>query len=228
MVEPVTVAIIAASIAGVGTAHTIGRAAAGDSGFNVGDCSIHYPKEFPQEQLMQVGQSVQWDIVKFIGDNWWAEHELTISATGYLGNDDGDLYGYPTSATPNVPVNRFIILNLTQSGTSENLSSGLLNCSIEPWGGGDAHAEGTADDPWVAMHVHGRWDPAGIGDMQFSFKLGVNTKGSIYIDNATFNGVHGPADDFDIGPGTSEFLEKWRACNYQCSPADNYVLVDMR
>ena len=87
---------------------------------------------------MDVAQSVEWDIIKFTGDNWVMDHELTVSASGYIGNDGGDLYGYQGSDHPNVPINRFILLSLNKSGTSENLSQGLLNCNIEPWGGEDS------------------------------------------------------------------------------------------
>lgn len=236
MVEPVTVAIISASVAAIGTAHTIGRAASGSSGFNVGDCAIHYPKEFPPEQLMDIAESVQWDIIKFRSDVLsvfgGVDSEFTVSATGYLGNDGDDLRGWAGSDHPHVPINRFIVLNLTQGGSSENMSSSLLNCSIEPWGGDDAPAEGAPDDPWVALHVHGRWDPVGIGDMQFSFKLGINTHGQVYTDNVTFNGVVHPLDDFSIASmpdlTVGQMMQRMQECNFTCQPEDTCVVVDFR
>jgi hypothetical protein len=44
-------------------------------------------------------------------------------------------------------------------------------------------AGGTAENPWAAMHVHGRLDPVGPGDIEFSFKLLVKTFGQIRMEN---------------------------------------------
>jgi hypothetical protein len=236
MPEPTSAAIISAGVAVVGTAYAIGKNAMGESGFNVGECTVQYPKEFPSEQLMHVHQSVQWDIIKFKHDILsvfgGVESEFTVSATGYLGNDDDELYGYPDSDHPGVPINRFIGLSLTQGGSSDNMSQSLLNCSIQPWGGPEMPAEGTPEDPWVALHVYGRWDPVGIGDMQFEFKMGINTYGQVYTDEIQFNGVTSPLDDFSIEahPDVSfgEMMDRLRECNFTCEPEDTCVVVDFR
>ena len=53
-------------------------------------------------------------------------------------------------------------------------------------------AEGTPEDPWVALRVAGRFDPVGPGDFQFSFKLDINQFGHLNLSRETFNGTGMP------------------------------------
>jgi hypothetical protein len=191
MPEPVEIAIaaISAGAATVGAVQATAGMATGSSGVNVGRCDVHYPKEFPPQQFAHAGQSVKWDIIKFHGQGGYWDNNLAVAATGYVSNDNTAVVGRPKSEHPTVPVNRFILLSLDKSANSEDMSSGLLNCSIAPWGGSGDIAEGTAENPWVALHVHGRLDPVGPGDIEFSFKLSVNTFGQIHMENPQWTGT---------------------------------------
>jgi len=197
MAEPVsTVAVIEAAAAAVGAVHAVAGSASGDTGFNVGACNVHYPKEFPPSQFAHAGQAVSWDVIKFHAHGGFWDNDLTISASGWLSQDDGPLLVHPVSANPRVPVNRFLLLNLDKSGTSENMSRGLLNVAIAPWGGAGDIAEGTPEDPWVMLRVTGRFDPFGPGDMQYSFQLGINSFGRLSLGHVSYNGD--VWDDFSI------------------------------
>lgn len=189
MAAPVALATISAASAAVGAVNAVNTAATGETGFNVGACSVHYPHEFPTNQFAHAGHSVNWDIIKFHAHGGFWDNDLTISCSGYLSQDSGPLLGYPESAHPNVPVNRFAVLNFDKSGTSENMSRGLLNTTIGPWGGSGDLAEGNAEDPWIALRVSGRFDPFGPGDMEYSFKLGINTFGQLHLEHVTYNGT---------------------------------------
>jgi hypothetical protein len=193
MPEPVEIAIaaIAAGAAIPGAVQATAGLASGSSGVNVGRCDIHYPKEFPPQQFAHAGQSVQWDIIKFHCQGTFWNNDLAVAATGYVSHDNHPVVGRPHSEHPNVPVNRFILLSLDKSAHSEDMSSGLLNCNITPWGGSGDIVEGTAENPWVALHLHGRLDPAGRGDIEFSFKLMVNTFGQIHLDSPYWSGTTG-------------------------------------
>lgn len=186
---PVALVAISAASAAIGavdsTVNTVGNQS---SGVHIGHCNVHYPKEFPTEQFAHAGQSFQKDVVKFTAAGVW-NNELAVSATGYVSNDNGELLGRPDSAHPNVPVNRFILLSFDKSANSEDMSSGLLQCDIELWGGSSDIAEGTAEDPWVALHVHGRFDPVGVGDVEFSFKLLINSFGQVSMSEGTITGT---------------------------------------
>ena len=193
MPEPVstTAAVISAIEAGaavVGVVSATHEMASADSGFNVGRCHVHYPKEFPADQFAHGGQVVGWDIMKFVADGYLWNNYLTVYASGYLSNDNSELLGRPGTDHPHTPVNRFMILTFDKSGTSENMSGGLLNLNIEPWAGDAQIAEGNAHDPWLALKVHGRFDPRGFGDKQFSFKLGINSFGSLHLSGETHSG----------------------------------------
>jgi hypothetical protein len=195
MAEPVTLTAIAAGAAVVGAVQGVYSAVNGDSGFNVSPSSVHYPMQFPANQFAIPGQSVGWDILKFYAIGAFYDNELAVAASGYVSNDDGDLVGWHGSDHPNIPVNRFILLQFDKSGSSENLSGGLLNVNISPWAGDNHIAEGNAEDPWVALRVTGRFDPRGHGDMQYSFKLGINSHGRLHLSNVEYNGTAG---DFDV------------------------------
>jgi len=188
MTPPIAPAIISAASAAVGAVNAVNTAATGETGFNVGPCNIHYPHEFPQNQFAHQGHSVNWDVIKFHAHGGFWDNDLTVAVSGYLSNDSGELLGYPQSDHPNVPVNRFAVLNFDKSGTSENMSRGLLNCNIGPWGGSGDLAEGDAANPWIALRVSGRFDPFGPGDMQYAFKLSVNTFGQLHLEHVTYNG----------------------------------------
>jgi len=195
MAEPVTLTAIAAGAAVVGAVQGLYTAVNGESGFNVSGSSVHYPKEFPANQFAHHGQSVTWDILKFTAIGAFWDNDLAVSATGYVSNDNTPVVGWQGSEHPNIPVNRFIRLQFTKSGSSENMSGGLLNVNISPWAGDGEIAEGSAEDPWAALLVTGRFDPRGHGDMQYSFKLGVNSFGSLYLSEVNYNGTAG---DFDV------------------------------
>jgi hypothetical protein len=192
MPEPVsTIAIIEVGAAVVGA--IAGSAAAvpgGDTGVNVGACSIHYPKEFPTEMFAHAGQSVQRDVIKFHSEGAFYDNDLAVAMTGYVSHDHEALLGRPGSDHPNVPVNRFILLTLDKSSNSEDMSRGLLTVNIGLWGGASDIAEGTADDPWVALHVHGRFDPLGPGDIEYSFKLMISSFGQIAMSDENWTGTY--------------------------------------
>jgi hypothetical protein len=191
MAEPVTTtAVIAAGAAVVGAVVATVNAVSGDTGVNVGKCDVHYPKEFPTEQFAHGGQSFQRDVVKFHSEGAFYNNDLAVAATGYVSHDSGPVVGRPDSAHPNVPVNRFILLSFDKSSNSEDMSRGLLTCNISLWGGASDIAEGTAEDPWVALHVHGRFDPLGPGDIEYSFKLMVNSFGQIHMTNENWTGTY--------------------------------------
>lgn len=186
---PVALVAISAASAAIGavdsTVNTVGNQS---SGVHIGHCNVHYPKEFPAEQFAHGGQSFERDLIKIHSEGVW-NNNLAVSATGYISHDSNPMLGRPDSAHPNIPVNRFILLSFDKSSNSEDMSSGLLNCDIELWGGASDVAEGTPEDPWVALHVHGRFDPVGIGDVEFSFKLMVNTFGQIHMSNENITGT---------------------------------------
>jgi hypothetical protein len=195
MAEPVTLAAISAGAAVVGAVQAVYTTVNGESGFNVSPSHVHYPAEFPAQQFAHPGQYVGWDVLRFTAIGAFWDNELTVAASGYISNDDSPVVGWAGSAHPGVPVNRFLTLQFDKSGSSENLSGGLLNVNITPWGGDNHMAEGNAEDPWVALRVTGRFDPRGHGDMQYSFKLGINTHGRLHLDDVTYNGTAG---DFDV------------------------------
>jgi hypothetical protein len=197
MTEPVsTIAVIEAAAAALGAVEVVGNGAGGDTGFNVGQCNVHYPAQFPPSQFAHGGQGVNWDVIKFHAHGGFWDNDLSISASGYLSQDHSTIVGHPGSAAPNVPVNRFVLLNFDKSGTSENMSRGLLTVNIGPWGGAGDIAEGTPEDPWIMLRVSGRFDPFGPGDMQYAFQLGVNSFGQISLGHVTYNGD--VWDDFSI------------------------------
>ena len=189
---PAALAYIAAGAQAIGTVKATADMATGSSGFNMGRAHVHYPAQFPTNMFAHAGQTVGWDIIKFTAVGGYWDNELVVAASGYLSNDNSALVGRPDSATPNVPVNRFIVLSFDKSGSSENMSMGLLNVDITPFAGDAAIAEGTPDDPWVALRVTGRFDPVGPGDFQFSFKLDVNQYGHLNLSHETFNGTGMP------------------------------------
>ena len=190
MTEPVTTAAIAAGAAVVGAVQATIQMAGGDTGVNVGKCDVHFPKEFPPEQFAHPGQSFQRDVIKFHSEGGFYNNDLAVSATGYISNDNGELLGHPSSEHPHVPVNRFILLTFDKSSNSEDMSRGLLTCNIAPWGGGTDIAEGTPEDPWVALYVHGRFDPLGPGDIEYSFKLSISTFGQIFMSDENWTGTY--------------------------------------
>jgi hypothetical protein len=189
---PAALAYIAAGAQVIGTVKAASDMATGSSGFNVGKCHVHYPAQFPTNQFAHSGQVVGWDIMKFTAVGGFWDNELVVAASGYLSNDNTALVGRPDSATPNVPVNRFLVLTFDKSGSSENMSMGLLSVDITPWAGDAQIAEGSAEDPWIALKVSGRFDPVGPGDFQFSFKLDVNQFGHLNLSRETFNGTGMP------------------------------------
>ena len=196
MGEPVSatataLAVINATAATVGAVKATGEMASGSSGFNVGRSTAHYPMQFTTNQFAHAGHVVDWDVVKFHADGYIWNNDLAIQASGYISHDSGPLVGRPDSSAPTVPVNRFIVLELGKSGRSEDMSSGLLNVNMGPWGGDNAMAEGTPDDPWIALHVSGRFDPVGPGDMEFSFKLNISSFGQISVDQVSHQGSEG-------------------------------------
>ena len=160
----------------------------GESGFHVSPSNIHYPKEFPSNQFAHAGQSVRWDIMRFeaVGNFW--ENHLAVAASGYVSNDYDEPVGWEGSPNPNIAVNRFIILQFTKSGNSENMSGGHLTVNISPWGGSGTLAEGDGEDPWVALRVGGRFDPRGVGDVEYEFKLMINLLAYISIDKVNWEG----------------------------------------
>jgi hypothetical protein len=123
------------------------------------------------------------------------DNDLAVNCSGYISNDRSPLLGRKDSQHPNIPVNRFVVLQFGESGNSENMSGGLLNVNISPWGGDSGMAEGTPDQPWVALRVAGRFDPRGHGDIQFAFKLQISTHGGLYLSDEQWNGTAG---DFSI------------------------------
>ncbi len=157
---------------------------------NVGACSIHYPKEFPAEMFAHGGQSVQHDVIKFHSEGGFYDNDLAVAMTGYVSHDNTALVGRTGSDHPNVPVNRFILLTLDESSNSEDMSRGLLTVNIALWGGASDIAEGTPEDPWVALHVHGRFDPLGPGDIEYSFKLMINSFGQIAMSDENGTGTY--------------------------------------
>lgn len=184
----VAIAAIAAAAAVPGAVSSTTQMVSGSSGVNVSDTKIHFPKEFSTTQFAKPGQSVEWDIMKFkaVGTLW--DNLCIVSATGYVSNDSGPLLGYPESGSPHVPCNRFVLLEFSKSSHSQDMSQGLLNVNIDAWGGDGVVAEGTAEDPWVALKVHGRFDPVGPGDVEYSYKLMVNTFGHIKMSDASVTG----------------------------------------
>lgn len=191
MAEPVEIAIaaIAAGAAVVGAATGTAATASGSSGVNVSPFNVHYPKEFPPDQFADARQSVQWDIVKFHADGGFWNNDLAVSATGYMSHDRSELVGRPQSDHPHVPINRFMVLTFDKSSNSQDMSSGLLTVNMSLWGGAsDLQAEGTAEDPWVELYIHGRFDPVGPGDVEYSFKLGINTFGELRLSNENITG----------------------------------------
>jgi hypothetical protein len=195
MTEPVTLTAISAGAAVVGAVQGVYSAVNGDSGFNVSPSHIHYPLEFPAAQFAHPGQQVGWDILQFTAIGAFWDNDLAVAASGYVSNDANPLVGWANSASPHVPVNRFITMQFDKSGSSENMSGGLLNVNISPWAGNNHIAEGSPEDPWVALRVTGRFDPRGHGDMQYSFKLGINSWGQLALSEVDYNGTAG---DFDI------------------------------
>jgi hypothetical protein len=189
MTPPVALAYIAAGTGAIGAVNgTISSVNAAESGVHVGRCDIHYPKEFTTDQFAHPGQSIQRDVVKFHAAGTW-DNDLAVAMTGYVSNDNGALQGWPQSAHPHVPVNRFILLGFDKSSSSQDMSRGLLTVNIEVWGGANSVVEGSAEDPWVAVHIHGRFDPVGIGDVEYSFKLLVNSFGHIHMENPNITGT---------------------------------------
>jgi hypothetical protein len=198
MPEPVSATVLGAISAGaavVGAVQGVYTAVNGDSGVHISQTHIQYPKEFDKTQFATPGQSVSWDIMKFTAEGAFWDNDLAVGCAGYVSNDNNPLVGWKGSAHPNVPVNRFVLLQFGESGNSENMSGGLLNVNISPWGGDGSIAEGTPEDPWVALRVVGRFDPRGHGDMQFSFKLQINSHGHLYLSDTAYNGTAG---DFTI------------------------------
>lgn len=204
---PVALVAISAASAAVGAVDATANATGGaDTGVHIGKCNVHYPKEFPTDQFAHGGQSFERDVVKFHASGIWT-NELAVSATGYLSHDSSPMLGHPDSAHPNVPVNRFILLSFDKSPNSEDMSRGLSTSDFELWGGSADVAEGTAEDPWVALHVHGRFDPVGIGDLEYSFKLLINSFGQIHMSNDHLSGS-------DVGGNSSilnhgEYVTVW-------------------
>jgi len=195
MPDPVTLATIGAGVAIVGAVNSVYNTVNGESGVHISQTHVQYPSEFPTNQFASAGQSVGWDIMKFKAEGAFWDNDLAVSATGYISNSNDPLVGWKGSAHPNVPVNRFIVLQFAESGNSENMSGGLLNVNITPWGGNGSIAEGKPEEPWVALRVDGRFDPRGHGDMQFSFKLQISTHGQLYLSDEHYNGTAG---DFTI------------------------------
>jgi hypothetical protein len=195
MADPVTLTAIAVGAAVVGAVQGVYTVVNGESGVHISQTHIQYPREFPMNQFAHPGQSVGWDIMKFTAEGAFWDNDLAVAVSGYVSNDTGPLVGWHGSANPNVAVNRFIVLQFQQSGNSENMSGGLLNVNITPWGGDGSIAEGTPEDPWVALAVVGRFDPRGHGDMQFQFKLSINSQGQLALSHSSWNGTAG---DFNI------------------------------
>ena len=199
MSDPVTIGIaaISAGSAVIGAVNATTNSVEGETGVHVSACNIHFPREFPPDQYAEARQQFNRDIVKFTAFGFW-NNNLAVSATGYISDDDSPVAGRPTSSHPNTPVNRFIVLTFQESPYSEDMSRGLLTVNIELWGGAsDLQAEGTPEDPWIPLHVHGRLDPVGIGDIRYGFKLDINTHGHIRLSNETLTGTY-----FDHHPGT--------------------------
>jgi hypothetical protein len=194
MVEPVsTTAIIEAASAVVGAVSgAVGAAPAGDSGVQVQSCSFHYPKEVPEELFdSTVHKSVMQDAIKFHADGAIWDNDLAVGVSGYVSNNHAPLVGRPNTAHPNVPANRFMVLHLDKSAGSEDMSGGLLTVNIELFGGGDtAIAEGTAEDPWVALHVHGRFDPRSAGDVEYEFKMYFDSFGNVHLGQTSWSGTY--------------------------------------
>jgi hypothetical protein len=201
MTPPVALAYIAAGTGVIGAVNgTVASIGSADSGVHVSHCDVHYPKEFSTDQFAHAGQSVQRDVVKFHAEGGYWNNDLAVAMTGYVSNDNDALQGWPQSAHPNVPVNRFILLGFDKSSNSEDMSRGLLTVNIELWGGANSIAEGTPEDPWVALHVHGRFDPFGPGDAEYSFKLMVNSFGQIHLESPNITGTHiGPMQIDNMG-----------------------------
>jgi hypothetical protein len=196
MSEPVTLAVIGTGAAVVGAVQSAWTAVNGETGFHVSASHIHYPKEFPANQFAHAGQSVRWDIMRFEANGVMWDNQLVVAASGYVSNDRDEPVGWADSENPNIAVNRFVILQFTKSGNSENLSSGLLTVNISPWGGNAVElAEGDGEDPWVALLVHGRFDPVGEGDVQYDFKLMINTLAQVSVSDVNWNGT---GEAFDV------------------------------
>ena len=190
MVTPaIAMAAISAGAAVIGSASAVTSSVEGDTGVHVSPCSVHFPKEFPPDQYAEHSQEFNRDLIKFVAEGYWT-NTLIVSATGFISNDHSPVAGIPTSSHPNVPINRFVILTFQQSGHSEDMSRGLLTVNIGLWGGAtDLQAEGTPEEPWIPLHVHGRFDPVGIGDVRYEFKLDIDTFGNLRLSNTAFTGT---------------------------------------
>src|SRR5688572_23714715 len=79
----------------------------GDSGFKVSQGYVRYPKEFTTDMWVGAHQSVNWDILRFTASGVIYDNELAVNASGYISSNSDPLVGYPGSAHPNVPINRF-------------------------------------------------------------------------------------------------------------------------
>jgi hypothetical protein len=179
---------------------------------------------------------VSWEILRFkCTSAWWgqfAADEFSILATGYLSNNGEELQGFSDSSNPNLPVNRLI--NLSFSKYQSEGFSHLLNVNFEPWGGNVAAVEGSPEDPWVPVEVSGYFDPMGIGEMNFNFKLGVNSQGRVFTDQVRWTGHTNVTDDFDIDAlnsrGIAATIADVQLCaenaGIQCEDAGTFVLVD--
>ena len=174
--EPAT---ISAAAAVVGT--IIGGASAamsgGDSGFTVDDGGgIRYPGNFEKELFVGGHQDVWKSAVSFESDLWWGDNiSCQAMMQGYCsGVNDEELVCYPDSDSPNVPANRFAVVNFTAAGDA--LDHSLLTVNVQTMG-----VEGDANYPTLALIVSGRMDPYGSGDTNYSFQMFLDIYGQISL-----------------------------------------------
>lgn len=164
-------------------------AAGGGSGVNVSPSRVTYPAEFAAAEWAHAGQHVEWDVIKITAAGVFWDNDLAVSASGVVSADANDPLVRPHSDYPTVPVNRFLDLGFAKSGNSEGMSVGSLSIDILPWGSEDP--EGTALVPSVALLVKGHFDPVGVGDATFSFKLTINTHGYIGLSDVEISKFYG-------------------------------------
>lgn len=176
--------VIEAANATVGTAMTVGGAAAeGDEGFVVADASIVYPKELPQNLWVGDHSPLNNDVIKFVMDGWTWNNYCNVAMAGYCSNSTEDPMCYVEGEDPTLPANRWISVRFGVSGSSEDLGEGLITCSIHPHE--DVTAGDSPDQPMIPVYVEGRCDPVGPGDSRYSFWMYVDTFGGVWLDGST-------------------------------------------
>jgi hypothetical protein len=149
---------------------------AGGSGFQVLGAVASYPAELVK--FLPEDTFLTREIIKCDADGVLWDNHCTVEMHGYFSDTNDDLICLP-DVSDDIPANRYIkSLGFSEGIDSDTLTSGLLIVRLEAM---DA-AYGSPEDPYVPFWVSGRFDPVGVGDERYEFRLLVGTSGQVTAD----------------------------------------------